>query len=477
MAGTDIAFGTSGLRGPAAGFTRPRIAAYTRAFLAVCCPGPADRVVIGQDRRASSPAITEEVARALAASGWRSINAGTVPTPALAAYAMARGLPAIMVTGSHTPADQNGLKFYRPVGELLKADEAPIRAAAETQVASMPEPAAPHRPALPPAICDIKTEYRDRYLRAFPPDALEGLSIGVFEHSAAGRDLVVDVLSGLGARCVRFGRTEGFTAVDTEAIEADVMHTARRMLSEHGLAAVVSTDGDGDRPLLIAETGAQITGDVLGAVTARYLGADTVVTPLTSTSAVEASGWFKSVHRTKIGSPYVVEALASAAGGVAVGFEANGGFLQQSPITLTAGALAPLPTRDALLPLIACLATARNRAIPVSQIAADLPPRAMKAGRLRPVMPDLARTFLGRIASDPAARAEIAPELETPCAVDLTDGVRLTLSDDTIVHFRQSGNAPEMRCYVETAAAADTDALLRMLLAHAQAFLKTLESR
>ncbi|WP_404404939.1 phosphomannomutase [Pelagibacterium halotolerans] len=478
MAASEIAFGTSGLRGPADGFTPARVAAYTRAFLAVYCPGQPDGdVLVGQDFRSSSPAIAEAVARAVIASGCHPINAGTVPTPALAAYALARRLPAIMVTGSHTPADQNGLKFYRPEGELLKTDEAPIRTAAN---ALIQEPgnrlSTPDGDALPAVSNDVEAEYRDRYLGAFPPDILAGLTIGVFQHSAVGRDLIPNVLSALGARCVPFGRSETFTAVDTEAVEAGVLKTARQMIADHRLDAVVSTDGDGDRPLVIDETGFQITGDILGALTAKFLGADTVVTPLTSTSAIELSGWFGTVERTKIGSPYVVEALKRAAGSIAVGFEANGGFLLQTPVMLRDTTLAPLPTRDAMLPLIACLALARTRAVSISRLREELPRRTVKADRLRPVAPNLGKAFLDRIAATPGARRVIMPDLENPMAIDLTDGVRLTLADRTIVHFRQSGNAPELRCYVETEAIADTDALLGMLLAHTETYLRTLEA-
>src|SRR5690606_22333589 len=132
--------------------------------------------------------------------------------------------------------------------------------------------------------------YRERYIAALGADALAGLRIGVFEHSAVGRDILADVLAALGAECGPFGRSDAFIAIDTEAVDAEDMARLRAVLETEKFDAVVSTDGDGDRPLLIDADGRQVNGDVLGVLTARWLGARNVVTPLTSTSALEASG-------------------------------------------------------------------------------------------------------------------------------------------------------------------------------------------
>src|SRR5690606_6033102 len=114
-------------------------------------------------------------------------------------------------------------------------------------------------------------------------------------------------------------------AIDTEAVSEDHFLLMKQELGDHQLDAIVSTDGDGDRPLVLDETGTQINGDVLGALTARFLGATRIVTPLNSTSALEKSRWFTKVLRTRIGSPYVVEAMAPEDN--VIGFEANGGVL------------------------------------------------------------------------------------------------------------------------------------------------------
>jgi len=456
----EIDFGTSGLRGPAQGFMRPRTAAYVGAFLRIVGKTDGQKLVyLGADLRESSPRIVTDCMAAVNAAGWQPVYAGNVPTPALAAYATTRNCPAIMVTGSHIPETHNGIKFYRRDGELTKEDEAPIRKQAERllEVAPPVEPVV-----LPAADGDIARFYVARFTSAFPADALKGLRLGVDLHSAVGRDLLVEILEALGATCLPFNRAERFVAVDTEALSAADLARVKVQLQQHRLDAVVSTDGDGDRPLLIDERGSQINGDVLGALTAQALGIQTIVTPLTSTSAIEKSGWFDRTVRTKIGSPYVVAAMEeeTSSGASVAGFEANGGFLTGSDVELPGGKLPRLPTRDAVLPLVATLMAAKARALFLSVLANTLPARFMKADRIKQVSNDKAKEFLAGITASKGLRERVDKRLADPVAINEMDGVRMSFADSTIVHFRQSGNAPEMRIYVETGQRDLTERLL-----------------
>jgi len=456
------AFGTSGLRGPAVDFTEGLCTAYIAAFLERSAGQTGERTAyVAADLRDSSPRIAGQVLAAVRAAGWTAVWAGTVPTPALAAYAMARQAPAIMITGSHIPETYNGIKFYRPDGEFLKEDEAPVRTRAEAIMAEgLSVPAIVPGPPL----ATVADDYIARYVNAFGPAALAGTKIGIDLHSAVGRDLLVDIFTWLGADVRPFRRVERFVAVDTEALDADDIARARALIGEQGLDAVISTDGDGDRPLVIDETGRQINGDVLGVLTARLIGAQTVVTPLSSTSAVEQSGWFAAVERTRIGSPYVVAAMAEAKRHPVAGFEANGGFLLHDDIALPQGRLARLPTRDAVLPAIACLVLARREGLSLSALAATLPPRFMKADRVKDVAADKARVFLGEIERSAEFRAGFDARIADPVQTATLDGVRMAFANGDTVHFRQSGNAPEMRIYVETGAADATETLLGELI-------------
>lgn len=456
------AFGTSGLRGPAVDFTESLCTAYIGAFLERFEASAAGRIAyVGADLRDSSPRIAGQCLAAVKAAGWTPVWAGTVPTPALAAYAMARQAPAIMVTGSHIPETYNGIKFYRPDGEFLKDDEAPVRVRAEAIIGEgrIAAAIAPGEP-----LAAVAEDYVSRYVSAFGAAALAGLKIGIDLHSAVGRDLLVRIFEGLGADILPFRRVERFVAVDTEALDPEDIARARALIVEQHLDAVISTDGDGDRPLVIDETGRQINGDVLGVLTARVIGTKTVVTPLSSTSAVEESGWFGTVERTRIGSPYVVAAMATAKEHPAAGFEANGGFLLQDDISLANGSLPRLPTRDAVLPAIACLVLAKQERLTLSALAGTLPPRFMKADRVKDVPGDKAKVFLGEIEASADFRTAFDPRIAAPVAVSTLDGVRMAFANGDTVHFRQSGNAPEMRIYVETGEAAATDQLLGELI-------------
>ena len=97
-------FGTSGLRGLVTDLSDDLVTSYVRAFIATCPQGSA--VHVGWDLRSSSPAIAQVVITAIRASGFKAISHGAVPTPALALAAMTAGNSAIMITGSHIPADR-----------------------------------------------------------------------------------------------------------------------------------------------------------------------------------------------------------------------------------------------------------------------------------------------------------------------------------------------------------------------------------
>ena len=154
--------------------------------------------------------------------------------------------------------------------------------------------------------------------------------------------------------------------MDTEAVGPDDAAKIRRWVAENDLDVLVSTDGDGDRPLMVDATGAVLRGDALGALTARHRRADAVATPLNSSTAVERCGWFPRYVRTRIGSPYVVEAieqLRNDGARLPVGYEANGGFLLGGAVVGSGGrTLARLPTRDAMTPIVAMLSAMRRTA-------------------------------------------------------------------------------------------------------------------
>lgn len=469
---TSLKFGTSGLRGLVSELVGLPTYAHVRAFCAMLredgAAGPGGEVLIGRDLRASSPLIASQCAQGIADAGLVPVDCGALPTPALALAGVKRRAPAIMVTGSHIPDDRNGLKFYRAAGEIDKADEARILAwHAKLALAAAPEVA------VAPAQDEALADYRARYAAFFGDEALKGLTVGVYQHSSVGRDVICEVLAALGAKPVPLGRSDRFIPVDTEALRPEDEALARQWAGEQKLDAIVSTDGDADRPLVADETGRFLRGDLLGALTARFLGADAIVTPVTSNSALDRHGLFAKVVRTRVGSPYVIAGMeqAKAEGArIVVGFEANGGVLLGSDVVSGGRRLPALPTRDAMLPILSTLALVRTEGEPVGVIAAEADFAVALSNRLQEVPQDRTQALIARLdAEDPAFRDAAFAGHGGVAARDRRDGLRLTLGDGATVHFRASGNAPELRVYVEAPTPEAAEALLAENLAFAAA--------
>lgn len=459
----SVRFGTSGARGLVSALTDDVCYAYARAFVAAIGAAPGTRVAVGMDLRPSSPRIVGACLAALRDAGMVADFCATLPTPALAYHAQEHGMPALMVTGSHIPFDRNGIKFYRPTGEITKADETAILAAA----AAMPDEVRVEP--LPAVNVEAASLYAHRYLDCFPGRPLAGMRVGFYEHSSLAREALRDILEGLGATVLSLGRTDEFVPIDTEAVAQEDFERARAWAADVGFDAIVSTDGDADRPLIGDENGAWLRGDVVGILCAGFLGADAVATPVSSNTALERCGRFARVARTRIGSPYVIagmEALSAAGAKRVVGYEANGGFLVGSDIALGEGVLRPLPTRDAVLPIVVLLNMARSRGVPVSRLAGDLPPRFTASDRLREIPVETSRERLARLASSTEARAGLLSDLcGEVVAQDETDGLRWTCGNGEIVHLRPSGNAPELRCYAEADSQARAESLAGQCLA------------
>lgn len=469
MEQSGVGFGTSGARGLVTAMTDRVCYAYTAGFLrylASCRKAsPGDRVAIARDLRPSSPRILRACALAARDQGFVPVHCGAIPTPAVTLWGIAQRIPSVMVTGSHIPDDRNGIKFNAPDGEILKDDEAGIR----EQVVQLPDAfdaaGGLRVPFEPPAVDGAaRAHYAARSLDFFPARGLSGLRVGVYEHSSVGRDLMVEVLAGLGADVVRLGRSETFLPVDTEAVRPEDVELARRWASEHRLFAIVSTDGDADRPLVSDEKGAWLRGDVAGILAAKWLGADAVVTPVSSNTAVEKCGWFGQVVRTRIGSPFVIAAMQACPGRRVVGYEANGGFLVQSPVEKDGRRLAPLPTRDAMIVLLSLILLAKERGGTLSATQAMLPPRFTFSGRLKQFPTETAKARIAELRRPGAVERLLGADFGVVAATDETDGLRLTFQSGEVVHLRASGNAPELRCYNEAASPERVAAMNRRCL-------------
>ncbi|SUJ08271.1 Phosphoglucosamine mutase [Shewanella putrefaciens] len=463
ISGSDVAFGTSGARGLVTQFTPDVCAAFAVAFIEGMKNNfNFETVAIAIDNRPSSYAMAQACVAALKQLDIETVYYGVVPTPALAYVAQEDAVPAIMVTGSHIPFERNGLKFYRPDGEISKADEQLIiNAQVEfTTLDELPELSTNKRAA---------EEYINRYTSLFSSPWLTGKRIGIYEHSSAGRDLYYRIFEALGANVIALERSDKFVPIDTEAVSEEDKQKAIKWALEYNLDLVFSTDGDGDRPLVSDENGNWLRGDILGLLAAEALNIEALVVPVSTNTAVELSQKFKHVVRTKIGSPYVIAefvTLANEYGSVA-GFEANGGFLLGSDLKLNGKSLKRLPTRDAILPAIMLLVAATDGVI--SALVSTLPQRFTHSDRIQNFAKEKSQAIITHGKKHPA---ELLLQLGFGIVdiqnVDETDGLRITLVDNSIIHLRPSGNAPELRCYAEGPDCAKTKEIVMKALQNIQ---------
>ena len=551
-----LRFGTSGVRAKVTELTDIEVYCLTRGTLAyfeqtgkiTCNSGSADAIAIplAGDLRPSTERLLQATAKAIADAGYQVDYVGRIPTPALTYYALQKGVASFVVTGSHIPADRNGQKANRCDGEVLKSDEAGIvRAVSAFRDQEYNRPAGQSlfdakgmfkpqfKYPLPDSNPSAAEVFQSRYRKVFPTDALKGLRVLFFEYSAVGRELIPQILENAGAEVVRAGRSEEFIPLDTEAISDHHLQMLADLAGQQSgqFDAIVSTDGDSDRPLVIGlqqsggETKLQfIPGDLLGAIVADALKADAVAVPISANPALEE--FFNtrgiSVLRTRIGSPYVIEAmetLKSQGKQRVMAWEANGGFLLGSAITLEKGVLEPLPTRDATLPMLTVLQVANQRQIPLAQLLREFPPCYGKSDLLDEFPQEDSRLMVeffkpedDRIKTlefvDGAVRLldadnrkvgvwpqesgqakswlekkRLLESVFSPAEgfaeivkINVLDGIRCYFANGEIAHVRPSGNAPQLRIYAfastperarEIAALAvkEPDGLLRRLQA------------
>ncbi len=462
-----LKFGTSGLRGLVTNMTDRECWLHARAFLRYArLPGAIGEVALGGDFRASTPRIMRAVAFAIREEGCRVRFQGILPTPAVTLCGISQGIPGIMVTGSHIPDDRNGIKFNLPRGEILKRDDPGIMEQYEllkaedagkdffNEAGFLRESV---KYSLPEAESSALEMYRVRLTEFFGAgegDCLAGAKVVFYQHSSTSREIIPGILEALGAEVYRKGYSDTFVPVDTEAVEG--LDKLAGWVKEHQADALFSTDGDGDRPLVVDDTGCFIRGDILGILVADFLGADAVVTPVSCSTSLERCGKFSRILRTRIGSPFVVEGMESFKSEyqAVVGYEANGGFLTASEISSRSGGspLGPLPTRDAALPAIAALVSARKRGLSLSGLVKELPARFSDAELKRGVPAETGRKVMEIMLSggNELLEEQFSRSCGTVESTDNTDGYRILFSGGDIVHFRPSGNAPEFRCYTES---------------------------
>ena len=507
-------FGTSGIRSLITNMTDMECYINTRGFIKYLIEikeiRVGSKIAIGGDLRNSTPRIMSAIHKAILDENCQTVYCGFVPTPTLSYYAWNRKLPAIMITGSHIPDDRNGIKFIKSFEEVLKSDEKDILRNVEIARTEEYEKNETEslfnmngkfkNPIELPSVSEEEValkEFQDRYTCLFPSDILKNKKILIYEQSAVGRDLLKNILTSLGAEVIGVERSNIFIPIDTEKIPEYVSELFKKLANEYNPFAIVSTDGDSDRPILVDENGSFLPGDLLGLLVSLYLKPDFVSIPVSSNDAAISTLNNLNVELvlTKIGSPYCIEAmntkLSENSNSKVVSWERNGGYLLGNDWTINNHLIKSLPTRDSILPILISLIFSIEENMSLSNlIDTKLPHRVIvsdavddKTYGCEKYTSELGKIIINNFSIknsniqqiDFKDTIEIIPKqlitediqneaktiksnLEsyfTPAlgyqqikSINYIDGVRICFSNNDVVHLRPSSNASEFRLYV-----------------------------
>ncbi len=384
------------------------------------------RVVIGKDTRLSGYMIEPALTAGFVAMGMDVTLLGPVPTPAVAM--LTRSLRAdlgVMISASHTPYADNGVKLFGPDGYKL-SDE--IEAAIEAGMGEPPALAAAAELGRARRLDDTEGRYIEFVKATFPKGLrLEGLKIVVDCANGAAYKVAPAVLWELGAEVVPIARDpNGFNI--NEKCGATHPDTMQAAVAAHGAHLGIALDGDADRLIMADEKGRVVDGDQLMALIAggfardgRLAGGGLVATIMSNLGLerfVEARGL--SLFRTKVGDRYVIERMK--ADGINVGGEQSGHIILSDYAT----------TGDGLLAALQVLAELVQAQRPMSEVA-----------RLFEPYPQLLRNVkFERGAADPLGHATVRSAIAS---------AETALGREGRIVIRPSGTEPVIRVMAEGA--------------------------
>jgi phosphoglucosamine mutase len=442
-----LKFGTDGVRGVANAELTPELALALGRAAARVLGG--ERFAIGRDTRRSGPLLEAALTAGLAGQGVEVVQLGVAPTPEVAWWSVSQDAPAAVVSASHNPFADNGIKLFSAGGRKL-SDDVEERLEAELQEllgggakspSGVPETA---MAGLANAISGVPTGadvgtvtsvsahegYGAAVAASLGGRRLDGLHVVADCANGAASVVAPEVLRGLGARLeVLHDRPDGTNI--NEASGSTHPEALQRAVVEHGADVGVAFDGDADRVLLVDAAGQLVDGDHIIAVCAidRHergtLVHDTVVvtvmTNLGFRLAMEERGI--RVVETTVGDRYVLEALES--GGHGLGGEQSGHVIFRELAT----------TGDGLLTAVQALDVVVRTGRPLAELSGSAMTR----------LPQVLRNV--RVAQrDPAIVDRLAPQIAA---------VEARLGEKGRVLVRTSGTEPLVRVMVEAPTEAD----------------------
>ncbi|RYZ06953.1 MAG: phosphoglucosamine mutase [Myxococcales bacterium] len=346
-------FGTDGIRGRAnAAPITPELALRLgRAITLVAKRGKtrAPRIVIGKDTRLSGYMLETALAAGICAMGGRVMISGPIPTPAIANLTQSmRADAGVVISASHNPFADNGIKIFGPDGfKLPDAEEAQIEALlGDARLDTLGKTGANIGRA------ERLEHSQGRYIvyakSTFPKQlSLDGVKVVVDAAHGAAYRVAPAVFAELGADVIQLGCRPNGVNINRNQGALHPEHVAREV-KRHGAALGVALDGDADRAIFVDEKGQVVDGDAIMALCAtrllaqRRLAKGTLVTTIMSNMgldrALEAAGG--KTTRTGVGDRYVVEEMRRS--GYNFGGEQSGHLIFLDHATTGDGTVAAL---------------------------------------------------------------------------------------------------------------------------------------
>lgn len=417
-------FGTDGVRGVANRDLTPDLAlALGRAAGAVLAQGGGE-VIVGRDTRVSGPMLENALIAGLCSSGVDVATAGVLPTPAVAWLTVDEGASAgAVVSASHNPVADNGIKFFSPQGAKITAE---LEDDIEARMSSPPE-------ALP-----VGAEVGRAAALDGPEDRYVGHLLASLDRSLDGHRVVLDCAHGaawsIGPRVFRDAGAEVIPLNDKpdgERINVDCGSTSmaglRRAVVEHQAHLGFAFDGDADRCLAVDEHGELVDGDRIIALLARRLHREgrlkndvvvaTVMANLGFRRALEAEGI--EILSAPVGDRYVAERMSDS--GALLGGEQSGHIILAEHASTGDGVLTAL------------------------QVARTVAAEGQPPSRLAHFWEPFPQVLLNvEVAAGDALE-------HAPAVWDEVRSIEASLGEDGRVLLRASGTEPVVRVMVEAA--------------------------
>ena len=343
-------FGTDGVRGRAN--TYPMTAEMALKLGAAAgrffrrAGGVGNRVVIGKDTRLSGYMLENALTAGLTSTGMNVLLLGPCPTPAVGFLTRSmRADLGVMISASHNPHHDNGIKFFGPDGFKLSDEaEAEIEAMLEGEIAPAPAEAIGRAR----RIDDALGRYEEYAKTTFPAGLrLDGLKVVIDCANGAAYKAAPEVLWELGAEVIPVGVAPNGTNIN-DRCGSTYPQTAAEAVVAHGAHVGISLDGDADRVMILDEAGRVADGDQIMALLAgRWadegrLQGGTLVATVMSNLGLERHLERRGLHleRTAVGDRYVVEAMRR--GGWNLGGEQSGHIVMTDYATTGDGLIAGL---------------------------------------------------------------------------------------------------------------------------------------